>query len=150
MQLVDMIPSSIMNWNFERILNNKVDHEKYGLKPKHAAMAWVFLFLQRNTVVLASDSVGTRVGKPEYMERGVKVRKLDARVARSSWCYVYTYVLLRVSRHILQSLRWDIAPIARQRTFHWASTQPTRYVANALPLWALSTPTSDFSQFCIL
>ncbi|EGT34715.1 hypothetical protein CAEBREN_16251 [Caenorhabditis brenneri] len=35
MFLTQTIPIPLVNWNMERLLNLRFDHEKYGLKPKH-------------------------------------------------------------------------------------------------------------------
>ena len=55
MFLSQTIPAPLVNWNFERLLNLRFDHEKYGLKPKHPALGYARKFIKSESLIEISE-----------------------------------------------------------------------------------------------
>ncbi|NP_001380215.1 Flavin-containing monooxygenase [Caenorhabditis elegans] len=71
MWLSETIPFPLVNWNFERLLNMRFDHAKYGLKPNHPAMGAHITVNDELPNRIASGTVRVKPGIKSFTETSI-------------------------------------------------------------------------------
>uniref|UniRef100_A0A1I7TM90 Flavin-containing monooxygenase n=1 Tax=Caenorhabditis tropicalis TaxID=1561998 RepID=A0A1I7TM90_9PELO len=72
MFLSQTIPPPLVNWNFERILNLRFDHERYGLKPKHPALGAHITINDELPNRIACGTVRVKPGIKSFAENSIE------------------------------------------------------------------------------
>ncbi|KAF1753859.1 hypothetical protein GCK72_020416 [Caenorhabditis remanei] len=116
-----VVPTPILNWSFERLLNRRFDHAKYGLKPEHSALGAHITINDELPNRIACGTVRVKPGIKEFSQKSIKfedgsvVENVDEVILATGFSFHFNLVegekLIKVNENKVDAYKY-VFPLA--------------------------------------